>query len=47
MVAAVRSVLLDLGPLVAVLNRTDRWREQQVEAWQALAEGYLTTAAPR
>lgn len=40
-----RDVLLDAGPLIAVLNRRDQWHDVCREAWAELAPRCVTTAA--
>lgn len=38
-------MLLDTGPLVAVIDRSDRWHADCVEIWHELAQRCLTTEA--
>ena len=38
-------MLLDTGPLVAVLNRKDAWHERVVRAWPAVVDRCVTTEA--
>jgi hypothetical protein len=40
-----RDVLLDTGPLVAVLDPRDQWHDHCVGAWPALADRCVTTEA--
>jgi predicted nucleic acid-binding protein len=40
-----RDVLLDAGPLIALLNRRDQWHAACAEAWPALAPRCVTTDA--
>ena len=40
-----RDVLLDTGPLVAVLDARDQWHSRCVGAWPALIERCITTEA--
>lgn len=42
---AARDVLLDTGPLIAVLDARDAWHEQCAEAFPALINRCLTTEA--
>lgn len=42
---AARDVLLDTGPVVASLDRSDQWHDNVADTWSALADRCLTTEA--